>query len=49
MPLAVMQNEAPDPVQIRLLSTQAVVLHTHTLARLIEQSRSGHGILPAGA
>src|SRR3546814_6807423 len=39
MALAVGQDETPDPAHIRLLRTQAVVLHPQPLPHLVEQLR----------
>lgn len=37
MPLAVSQDETPDPTYVRLLGALAVVLYAQAVAQLIEQ------------
>ncbi len=43
MPLAMKQNEAPDPIDIRLLSSQGVVFDPQPITYLIRQTRLLHG------
>ena len=46
--LAVKENEPADPVQVRILRPQAVVLHADPFANLVEQFWGCHAVTPGG-